>query len=422
MFGLSEIRNISALDLTDSFLPYITRNKFQPTNTATATIAPTSTNTATNTPGGPSPTVSITATQTPTPVIMPGKVVHVHSDDATNWDYGGEYYGDFVNQSVINNMVGQGVMELTNTSTVSQAWKILIPNYSPGKSIVIKVNFNNCWWCNVCRTNCEDWQLAIDGLIHPINSVISGLFQAYPNFIDSDIWIYDATLGDNPPLSTRAIPQRFKDGCQYQNVGYFDHYCNEVSGYTSQDPSALVTWFNPPNIPNPPSVQVTDLLLNATYLINIPIMKQHIGAGVTLSFKNHLGSIADPGTLHEWIWGSYYGGKEYSVLVDIFLNSHIFNKTVLTIGDGLFGNRDDNRTKPTPWHTFNNEAPNSLLLSTDSVALDCVMCDLLHAELPIWNEADDYLVYAANIGLGIYERCDPWGSGYYLIDYTRLEL
>ena len=75
-------------------------------------------------------------------------MVHTHSDDATYWDFGNDYYGNYVNQEVVNTMVDQGVMQLTGTTSVSQAWQTLVPNYAPGKAIAIKVNFNNCFWCD----------------------------------------------------------------------------------------------------------------------------------------------------------------------------------------------------------------------------------------------------------------------------------
>jgi uncharacterized protein (DUF362 family) len=171
-------------------------------------------------------------------------------------------------------------------------------------------------------------------------------------------------------------------------------------------------------------MKVTDVLVEATYLIDMPIMKSHIGAGITLTFKNHFGSIANPFLLHDWFppGGPYFGGTAYSPVVDIYRNANILNKTVLILGDGLFGNRNDNWSEPTRWTTFGNDAPNSLFFATDPVAADCVMCDLLHAETSVESAADDYLVYAADRGLGTYERGNPWGSGYNEIDYQKIEL
>ncbi|MEJ5308887.1 MAG: DUF362 domain-containing protein [Anaerolineae bacterium] len=393
------------------------------TNTPTPTRTPTPTATGTRTP---TPTTTATSTPTATPTVTPSssppgdsRVVHVHSNNATNWDYGNSYYGNYVNQSVVNTMVDRGVMDLTGAASVAQAWQTLVPGYVPGKAIAIKVNFNNCWWCDKCVTSCEDWEIAIDALIHPINAVARGLLAAYPSFDVHDIWVYDATYAGQP----RQIPQRFKDGCQYPGVRFLDESCSEKAAYTSTDPTAAIIWHNPPDIGTPPSSKVTDVLVNATYLINMPIMKKHL-MGVTLSFKNHFGSIADCAPLHDWIAndGPHNGGTRYNPLVDIYRNVHILGKTVLTIGDALFGNWKDNISKPSPWSTFGNAAPNSLLFSTDPVAIDCVMSDLIKAETWMFDHYDDYLVYAAACGLGVYELGDPWGSGYQQIDYLKVEV
>ncbi len=313
-------------------------------------------------------------------------------------------------------MVDRGVRELEGVDSVEQAWQSLVPNYAPGRAIAVKVNFNNCRWCSTTSD-------AIDALVHPINAVVRGLLQAYTSFDTSDVWVYDATVGRDPPVSHRQIPARFKAGCLYPGVRFFDQDCNDTAGYASSDPTASITWNNPAGIPAPPEMQVTDVLVNATYVINIPIMKRHLG-GVTLSFKNHFGSIANPALLHDWIFsgGSYYSGTTYNPMVDVYRNLHILDKTVLTIGDGLFGNYKDNVGKPSPWTSFGGSAPNSLLFASDPVAMDCVMCDFLDTERAIQDVSDDYLVYAASLGLGTYERGDPWGSGYSQIDYRKFEL
>lgn len=370
------------------------------------------------------------------PLVMKGGgspssgVVHVRAPGATYWDFGNNYYGNYVDQSAVDQMVDRGVMELTGTSSVAAAWQAIVPGYTPGKGIAIKVNFNNCFYCDMCREGCDEWQMIIDALVHPVNGIIRGLRTAYPNFENSDIWIYDATIGRDPSNSHRQIPKRFKEGLrpEYAGVRFFDQGCNEIAGYTSNDPTAAVVWHNPSGVPTPPTVQVTDVLVNATYVINIPIMKRHLGTGVTLSFKNHFGSIANPHPLHDWVYsGSSHYSKDYSPLVDIYRNPNILDKTVLTVGDGLFGNWEGNERKSKRWITFGNSAPDSLFFSTDPVAIDCVMADFLEAEdeaqgIAFLDMSRDYLVYAASLGLGVYEQGDPWGSGYSQIEYRYIEL
>lgn len=341
----------------------------------------------------PTPTPSPTPTPVPTRTPLPGasRVVHVHAPSATYWDGSSNYYYNYVNQSVVNDMVDRGVMALTGTSTRADAWRALIPNYSGG-IVAIKVNFNNSQQGNL-----------INALIHPVNAVIQGLLDI--GVPAQNIRIYDAT---------RPIPAYFRNGCPYSGVQFYD---------TNNADFPVAVSFSRSGIP---AEYLASAVVSAAYLINVPIMKGHSITGVTLGFKNHLGTINSPITLHEHIapmWGSPYD-PNYNPMVDIYLTSHIRNKTVLVLGDGLFASRDNTNSVPTRWATFGNRFPNSLFFARDPVAVDCVMMDLLAAEgCPYaWDEAADYLWLADAAGLGVYERGNPWGSGYTRIDYVKVNL
>ena len=304
-------------------------------------------------------------------------------------------------------MVDQGLMALTGTSTVANAWRALLPNYRPGQGIAIKVNLNNAF-------QCDDADGQIDALIHPVNGIVRGLKQI--GVMETDIWLYDAK---------RAIPQRLVAASQYSNIRYYGRLpCgHDEARFDSNDAHAYVAFSPPSGIPLPPRVKITDVLIQATYLINMPIMKTHGGMGITLSFKNHLGTVDQPAAFHDYagLNGPYYG-SDYSPLVDLYRNSHIAGKTVLIIGDGLFAARDNNTAPPSPWQTCGSQVPNSLFFAADPVAIDCVMYDFLAAEADVPATADDYLRLASDAGLGVFERGDPWGSGYTRIDYVRMEL
>jgi hypothetical protein len=113
-------------------------------------------------------------------------------------------------------------------------------------------------------------------------------------------------------------------------------------------------------------------------------------------------------------------------MLDIYKNHNFVDKTVLTIGDGLFGCWLNNYSEPEPWVTFNNQAPNSLFFSRDPVAMDCVMYDFLDAEVGVLAGGDDYLKLAAKELLGVYEHRASGASNpedwYRLIDYEYLNL
>jgi hypothetical protein len=307
-----------------------------------------------------------------------------------------------VSQPVVDQMVDEGMKSLTGKSSLADAWKAVLPSYVPGEAIAIKANFNNAGWCSSAGPE-------IDALMQPMNAVIRGLKSI--GVAESDIWIYDAK---------RAIPDRFLAACAYPGVRCFGAAgCSpEVATFGSGDANATVAFSPPAGVSMPPTIRLTDVVIDATYLINMPILKSHGIAGVTLGFKNHFGTIHDPAALH-----SYVGpGQSYSALVDIFRNPHIGGKTILTIGDGLFGTLGGCCAAPDTWDTFGGNVPNSLFFSTDPVAIDCVMADFLAAETSIPANARAYLQLAAAAGLGTFETGDPWGAGYGTIDYVRREL
>lgn len=334
------------------------------------------------------------------------RVVHVHSMRATGWDFSTGWYGDYVDQAVVYEMVDWGVMALTGTTNRAAAWGALLPGYSSGQRVAIKINLNNAQSEN-------DDDNVIDALIEPINGVVRGLNEI--GVAATDIWVFDAI---------RPIPRRLRDGCAFSGVRFSGSSGPDALGFSATE---RVTFHPPSGVPSLNSQRISNVLVSADYVINMPILKKHCCAWVSLSFKNHLGSIEAPAPLHNYIFpyeSVYRSG--YSPMVDIYSNQHFGLKTVLTIGDGLYGSRGHQSSEPRPWVTFGDRAPNSLFFSTDPVALDCVMYDFIDAEVGVPEGADDYLLLAAGAGLGVFEHRDPQASSpgdwYNLIDYVQLSL
>ena len=409
-FHKSLARVIAQLLDNKNYLPLVLGGQVRtPTSTATRTNTPTSTATATS-------TATPTKTASPTNTPHPGNpmVVHVHNPNATNWTYSSDWYGDYVDQTRVNTMMNEGLKTLTGKPNISEAWSSLLPGYVHGNGIAIKVNFNN-------TAGCDGNDNRIDALMEPVNALIAGMLSS--GVQATDIWIYDAI---------RPIPSRFSSKCLYPSVQFIDRGdCEQPSTFDSGDQNAEVIFQHPSLNPR----RVTDVIINASYLINMPIIKDHGTAGVTLGFKNHFGTINyimanGENNLHYYIDpidGHYQ--SSYNPLVDIYSNPHILDKTILTVGDGLFGAFGccTNTNPPSPWVSFGNKAANSFFLSTDPVAVDCVMLDILDAEgdiniHPKRPFADDYLKLASGVNMGVYERGDPWGAGYQNINYIKLEL
>jgi hypothetical protein len=371
-------------------------------------------------PDGPvSPTYLPLVVNSAPSTARPGSVIHIHTSSATNWDFAAShYYGRTqasgvvgVNQSVVDAMVDRGVTELLDLplSAVAEAWFRLTPDYSPGRWIAIKINLNN-------SADCASTTPAVDAIAQPVNAVVRGLVLR--GVRQQDILLYDAV---------RNFPDRLFNELAYPDVQIHDKGCRgHTTTWNSSDAHATVH-FNPPS-GSLPTVRLSDTLINARYLINMPIMKGHVLAGVTLGFKNHFGSTNNPSGMHSYVDTNYSDIEAYNALVDLNSNPHIRDKTILTIGDGIYASRQVQNSAPEPWVTFNSQPPCSLFFATDRVAIDCVMHDLLKAERDSAQPAvsNNYLRLAEAAGLGIFESGDPWqtpyGSGYTRLDYRRIEI
>lgn len=340
------------------------------------------------------------------PSLGKPKVVHVYCQRATDWNFLTGWWGDHVDQGVVSNMVDRGLMELTGRRSRAAAWQALLPDYVSGQRVAIKVNLNNAH-------SVADNDNVVDATIETVNAVIAGLKEI--GVAASDIWAYDAV---------RSIPTRFKDGCDYPAVHLSGDSTSNPQGFSDTE---KVSFQPPPGESGLADQRISNVLVNADYLINMPLMKKHGAAWVTLSFKNHFGSIEDCAALHEYTFpyeDDYT--PAYSPLVDIYKNPHFGPKTVLTIGDGLFGSRSSQNSVPEPWDTFGDDSPRSLFFSQDPVAMDSVLYDFLEAEAGVREHGDDYLALAAQAGLGVFEHRDPGASNreewYSQIDYHYVDL
>jgi hypothetical protein len=279
--------------------------------------------------------------------------------------------------------------------------------------VAIKINLNNA--------GCGDSDNVIDALPQPINSVIRGLKSI--GVAESNIWIYDVTSGwhqgEFPDRLIVPIAALYP-GVQFHAA---ENWCSSSVQTLGFSGTQLIHFATPNGKPAITDRPICNALANAHYLINMPIMKKHGMAGVTLGFKNHFGSFESCQTAH---WSVDLGDGEYvstyNGMVDMFKNTHFKDKTVLTIGDALFGARYNNYNEvPNPWPTFGNKSPNSLFFSIDPVAIDCVMYDFLADEGGVPAGSDDYLKLANTAGLGTFEHWDA-GHHYGLIDYQRYEV
>lgn len=165
-------------------------------------------------------------------------------------------------------------------------------------------------------------------------------------------------------------------------------------------------WFNGMDYSNgvkyEKAVNIPQQIMDASYLINIAIMKCHSypysnmekgdegQTAVTMTGKNNFGSIEGPSDLH----GVMNTNREakphaYSPLVDLQASPNLGQKTILFMLDGLYSAHKHSsyavHFPNAPFfnknHPYENpEWPSCILASLDGVALDSVGLDILYSQ------------------------------------------
>jgi hypothetical protein len=146
--------------------------------------------------------------------------------------------------------------------------------------------------------------------------------------------------------------------------------------------------------------------VEADYVINMAILKGHVGQGVTLCGKNWYGATNIDADWHKNFHNNFNqdrnGKPKYLTFVDFIGHKDLGGKTMLYLIDGLYGSGRV-AGKPTgKWNMapFNGDWPNSLFASQDPIAIDAVGLDFVSTEFPDapdMNYADAYMVEAATI-------------------------
>jgi len=252
------------------------------------------------------------------------RIVYLHNDDLTS--------GITLNEALLKPSISACLQKLTDTSTVTEAWRKILPNYKQGQVIGIKVN-------------CINSSLPT----HP--QVADALVSSLVDFgvPENDIVIWDRTSGE---LSSCGYKLNTGDdgvrcfGTNAGGWGYDRGNPIKIAGRTSYLSKILT--------------QLCD------YLINVPVLKDHSTAGITLSMKNHYGSVNNPGAMH--------GNSCDPFIAELNDAPDIKNKTKLIVLDALLGIYLGG---PGGAPQFR---PNIIAMSQDTVAIDWYGMQLINEE------------------------------------------
>ncbi|MCB0205881.1 MAG: DUF362 domain-containing protein, partial [Anaerolineae bacterium] len=354
--------------------------------------------------------------------LAPGRVVWVHDPDITDWvgPGSGQYWWQHINQSVANQMLSQALRSYANASTDDAAWDAIFRNYNGGapydssQKIAIKINLTT--------SNAGSGTANIDtnynwvpggGLNYDAIGESPQLMHALLDQLVNQAGVPQAniTIGDPTGLWINELYVPLHN--DFPNVVYLDNYGQQ--GRTRADFSSVRMYWSTSEANGKQEDYVPNYFAQADYMINLAILKTHDRNGITLTAKNHFGSMLRTpvaqlrGVSGNWLelhhlLPSAPSASEpyvpamgnYRPLVDLNGNKNLGGKTVLYLVDGFFGGKNWNST-PSTWAMtpFNGDWPSSLFLSMDQVAIDSVGFDFLSQQWPdqaLVNEGvQDYL-------------------------------
>jgi uncharacterized protein (DUF362 family) len=266
--------------------------------------------------------------------------------------------GNSFNSDMLIQMVDNGIKHLFQADKPQECWNNL---FSKKDVVGVKVN---------CLSGAR-------GSSHKIlvDIIIEKLKQA--GVQTGNIIIWDRA---NEDLASAGYSLNWLDRNKVKCFG------NDVSGYDNQ------LYVN--NTIG--SLVSTILSKHCTAVINIPVLKDHGIAGVTISMKNFFGAIHNP--------NKYHVNTGNPFIADLYELDLIRRKTRLTICDALDAQYEGGPPFKPQWFW----PLNSLLLAVDGVALDRVGWEIIENKrkekgfpsLKDVGRNPEYILTAGNKGLG----------------------
>ncbi len=390
--------------------------------------------------------------------VNPGRVVSVHNDKAFLWKGSGYWYmGTNFSPTAVDEMVRTAICTLAGTEDISRALDMLFAEcnlrmtgeaapYEPGQKIAIKTNLNVTGTSKSTANNTSGY--------YPSPVTLKALLKILVahGVSPEDITVFDAS---------RTLPTYLTEYCAegiYEKVNFV---CLDMgsSRDATADTTKPIQWsfdiandgHEPVNgYPSYNTSYYPTCVTEADYLINLSCLRGHNLAGITVSAKNHFGTVMPGYTdkngkitfpdhyrtnppsyagIHKYVAALDYFMEPvelwdlprrdygtYTVLVDLLSNRDCGGKTFLYLCDALAAtvHQGATLTLDERWYTFSKDGkpgwPNTILVSQDPIALDSVGLDYILAEqtasetvgdyswdgsLPEGHTADNYLIEGA---------------------------
>ncbi|MCX6922173.1 MAG: DUF362 domain-containing protein [Verrucomicrobia bacterium] len=312
--------------------------------------------------------------------IFPGRVTWLRDTNATLWNgvTGLWYATNGISQDTVDRMMSRSLRGLTGTTTDEQAWDQIFGyyntshgranlGYQTNEAIAVKINCNNADTGGGYSKSDNQADASPQTVLALVRQLVS-----HAHVPQNRITVYDAS---RPIRDCITYPtwSEFRDVVWADSQGGYPHtrnvwvtnafsYSTNNSGFGNSIPQCVA---------------------QATYLINLAIFKGHATAGVTLTAKNHYGSI-NARDHAAYVNAFQHPMGTYHPFVDLIGTTNLGGKTALYLIDGLYSvpyERDYIKNANGRWtNIFNGQWPASMFASFDPVAIDSVGLDFLRSE------------------------------------------
>ncbi|MBK6284667.1 MAG: DUF362 domain-containing protein [Draconibacterium sp.] len=347
----------------------------------------------------------------------PGRVVWAYNPDATDEtckNVKGDYWYQNTDKAVVQKMMDDAILNLTESETTKEGWDKIFRNfnvrhgkgktgYKTGEKIVIKIN----------TTNTSETQYEYGARMDATPEVLLAVLTQLINEVG--VKHEDIVAGD--PYRVFANPLWDLCHIAFPDVHYIDGYGENDREQTRVSDTESLVFSDKEN-----KSRLPEDYMDAAYMINIPCMKSHGSAGISLTAKNHQGSIlgseqdADEQSAshmhYDFPDADHEAMNQYRHLVDYMGHEKLGGNTVLFIVDAIWSGTDWNgAVEKWGMSPFNGDYTSSLFLSQDGVAIESVCYDFLYneylttehynaynsqADYPLWPAAGDFILQAAS--------------------------
>ncbi|HSR16449.1 MAG TPA: DUF362 domain-containing protein [Ignavibacteriaceae bacterium] len=355
--------------------------------------------------------------------IYPGRVVWVHDPDATNENCNPLTVGDgwFLSknndQSVIDRMLSDGLKNLTGTANDEDSWDSIFVfyntkkgkgqvGYQTGEKIFIKINATSAWSGNYNTNDLSkvpnNYYSISETAPHLVLSVLRHLVNVV-GVAQQDIYVGDPMKHIYKHIYDLWHPE-------FPNIHYLDYNNNSIRERVIASTTDIIKYsdrgdqlrngnFGDAYDGDPVTEDyLYTIFEQAEYMINIPTLKGHKRAGITMFAKNHFGSqtrssavhmhcgLPAPNEMQNGVTEEGYG--LYRIQVDLMGHYLLGGKNLLYLMDALWSTDHElGNPKKFQMFPFNNDWMSSIFVSLDPVAIESVGYDFLRSEFT--DERDD---------------------------------